>query len=161
MPIRFAEKGDVDVIVKIAESTDYFKHDKVALELIRSTILDLINIEKKDGGVLVYEDNGEMLGFISYRKEKANVGVYWVSWFAVRKDVQRRGIGTLLMQELEKIARAYGARLLLVDTSGDDEWEPARVARRFYEKMGFKRVCVIPRYYWDEDSAVIYVKYLK
>lgn len=160
MVIRQCQKHELEILIAIARSTDYFRCDEIALNLMRENLAEFLEKNDEEAAVLVYEENKEIIGFISYIKIKSNIGAYWLSWLAIRKDKQGKGIGTALLKELEKILRGYGARILLVDTSGDETWEPGIRARNFYLKNGFKEAGRIPTYYWDDDDAIIYYKIL-
>ena len=160
MVIRRCKKHELRILIEIARSTDYFQNDEIALKLMRENLAEFLEKNDEEAGVLVYEENKEIIGFMSYVKIKSNVGAYWLSWLAVRKDKQRKGVGAALLRELERILKSYGARILLVDTSGDETWEPGIQARNFYLKNGFKEAGRIPTYYWDNDDAIIYYKKL-
>ena len=58
----------------------------------------------------------------------------------VHRSARRRGIARLLMEEAEAEARAEGKTLLVLDTVTGD------AAERLYERLGWTRVGVIPRY---------------
>lgn len=58
----------------------------------------------------------------------------------VRRDARRRGIARRLMESLDEAARAEGKTLLVLDTvTGGD-------AERLYERAGWLRVGVVPKY---------------
>jgi GNAT superfamily N-acetyltransferase len=58
----------------------------------------------------------------------------------VMRSARGQGIATLLMQQAENHARAAGKTLLVLDTvTGGD-------AERLYERLGWTKVGVIPRY---------------
>lgn len=61
-----------------------------------------------------------------------------------------RGIATQLMEELERIARDRGLRLLFLDTS-----EGSGGARRFYELLGYTYAGGIPEYGLDPDGRPV------
>ena len=60
-----------------------------------------------------------------------------VSKMLVHRRARRRGIGALLMQAAERVARERGKTLLVLDTSSAD-------AERLYERAGWVRVGSIP-----------------
>lgn len=66
-----------------------------------------------------------------YRRE----GVFSFGQFGVAPELQKRGIGRLLMRELESRARGRGARELACDTA-----EQAMHLRSWYEREGFRVV---------------------
>jgi len=58
----------------------------------------------------------------------------------VHRRARRQGLGTALMRSAETTARECGKTLLVLDTVTGAEGE------RLYERLGWKRVGVIPRY---------------
>lgn len=60
-------------------------------------------------------------------------GVFSFGQFAVRPDLQHRGLGARLIGMLEEETIARGGRELALDTA-----EPAHHLRRWYEKLGFR-----------------------
>jgi GNAT superfamily N-acetyltransferase len=66
-----------------------------------------------------------------YRKE----GVHYFGQFAVRPDLQGRGLGTSLVRLMEEEATRRGADELALDTA-----EPAHHLREWYERLGFREV---------------------
>ena len=58
----------------------------------------------------------------------------------VHTQYRRRGIGTALMQSLEKVGRDAGLRLLVLDTISDS------AAARLYGRLGWQRAGEIPDY---------------
>lgn len=60
-----------------------------------------------------------------------------VAKMLVHRRARRRGIGALLMQAAERVARERGKTLLVLDTSSAD-------AERLYERSGWVRVGSIP-----------------
>jgi GNAT superfamily N-acetyltransferase len=63
-----------------------------------------------------------------------------VAQLLVRRSARRRGIAQRLMERAEAEARAEGKTLLVLDTVTGD------AAERLYERLGWTRVGVIPRY---------------
>jgi ribosomal protein S18 acetylase RimI-like enzyme len=62
-----------------------------------------------------------------------------VSKMLVHRRARRQGLGAALMRAAEELARQSGKTLLVLDTASDD-------ACRLYERMGWIRVGVIPKY---------------
>jgi GNAT superfamily N-acetyltransferase len=62
-----------------------------------------------------------------------------LSKMLVHRRARRHGLGAALMRAAETTARECGKTLLVLDTASDD-------AERLYERMGWVRVGVIPRY---------------
>jgi GNAT superfamily N-acetyltransferase len=66
----------------------------------------------------------------------------------VRRDRRGAGLGRLLMERLEEEAQADGKNLLLLDTVSGS------VADGLYEKLGWTRIGVIPRYALDPHGSM-------
>jgi GNAT superfamily N-acetyltransferase len=60
-----------------------------------------------------------------------------VSKMLVHRRARRRGVGALLMQTVEQLARDHGKTLLVLDTSSPE-------AERLYARQGWTRAGVIP-----------------
>jgi GNAT superfamily N-acetyltransferase len=96
------------------------------------------------GGVcLVAVIDGKLVGTICYHRSAPWAGVDWfnlphvaeVGQFAVEPGLQRNGIGSALMEQVEEMARADGATELALSTA-----EPATHLINYYEKRGYRIV---------------------
>ena len=76
----------------------------------------------------------------------------------VLQHERRRGIGRLLMEAIEPIARERGRTLLVLDTRLGDH------AERLYRKLGYVEVGIIPSYAQNAtgtlDATIIFYKLL-
>jgi ribosomal-protein-alanine N-acetyltransferase len=92
------------------------------------------------GTFLVYGED-EILAYLVYRLEGHIISI------AVDSRHRRRGIGTRLIREA------------IVNSTGDFIWAEVRKsntgAQAFYEKLGFRKQGIIPRYYWTEDAYIM------
>jgi GNAT superfamily N-acetyltransferase len=66
----------------------------------------------------------------------------------VLRSARRQGIASALMREIERIARAEGRTLLVLDTVADSEAAP------LYLKLGWTRAGEIPRYAGMPDGEL-------
>jgi ribosomal protein S18 acetylase RimI-like enzyme len=89
---------------------------------------------------LVCVDAGELAGFLTYAFLTPQAAE--ITWMAIRSDRRRRGIGTMLLDELTPKLSRHGARMLVVKTLSDrQDPGPAYTAtRRFYVACGFAPV---------------------
>ena len=89
---------------------------------------------------MVYGEE-EILGYVVYTPEGHIISI------AVDPRHRRKGIGTCLVKE------AIG------NSKGEFMWAEVREsntgAQAFYEKLGFRKKGVIPRYYWTEDAYIM------
>jgi GNAT superfamily N-acetyltransferase len=104
------------------------------------------------GFALVAELEGVIVGTVTLRppRDKSDCawylrpGVYSFGQFAVRPDLQRRGIGLRMLQFVEQQARDCGAAELALDTA-----EGAEHLRKWYERLGFRFVGHVS---WDDTN---------
>lgn len=86
---------------------------------------------------LVCVEDGEIVGFLTYARLYPETAE--ITWMAVRSDCRRRGIGTILLDELTAALSQDGARMLVVKTLSDREEPGPEYAetRSFYLARGF------------------------
>jgi ribosomal protein S18 acetylase RimI-like enzyme len=101
--------------------------------------------------------NRECVGYVCYGPILTTDNRYDMYWIAVRKDLQGRGIGKILIDETEKRVSARNGRHIYVETSSRKDYEPTRA---FYRRNGYVEVARVPHYYKDDDDMIILMKTL-
>ena len=93
--------------------------------------------------------NGKVLGYIIGlgRRGSSAVRIYT---FCVRKDYRLKGIGTSLLQRLERECQRRGVSNLVLEVGEDNS-----SARRFYKRNGFVEFSSIPGYYSSDDTTAV------
>ena len=81
-----------------------------------------------DHPALLAEQGTELLGVLTYAIREANCEV-----MTLHADRQRSGVGTALLAEVKRIARAAGCTRLWLITTNDNVH-----ALRFYQRRGFR-----------------------
>jgi predicted N-acetyltransferase YhbS len=141
--IRLARDGDAEdvsrVILRALRETnarDYSPEiiERLALNFSPSAVLELMR--KREVFVAVVEH--QIVGTASL-DGKAVRSVF------VSPDAQRRGIGRLLMGEVERVAHEIGVKILMVPSSV--------TAEPFYSKLGFK--AVRDTYHGEERTIIM------
>jgi GNAT superfamily N-acetyltransferase len=91
--------------------------------------------------LLVAEDDGGILGTVQVVLDQPENQPHRadVSKMLVRRHARRRGIGESLMRAAEAAALAHGKNVLVLDTATPE-------AERLYERCGWTRCGVIPKY---------------
>ena len=85
---------------------------------------------------VVAETDGRIVGFALYTPTVRDVMV--LAWIGVAPEAQRHGIGSHLLDAVERIARARGYRTLEVRTIAPDVPTPHfEMVRNFYLRRGF------------------------
>ncbi|HHT9154543.1 MAG: GNAT family N-acetyltransferase [Planctomycetes bacterium] len=92
--------------------------------------------------------NGKVLGYIIGlgRSGSSAVRIYT---FCVKKDYRLKGIGTSLLQRLERECQRRGVSNLVLEVGEDNS-----SALRFYKRNGFVEFSRTPGYYTDGTTAV-------
>ncbi len=81
----------------------------------------------------------------------------WLSWFAVARPMQRRGIGTRMLAETEALAKSRGYSKLMVETYSTPGFAAARA---FYHSRGFEQVGAIRSYLPGGGDMIVFSKQL-
>jgi [ribosomal protein S18]-alanine N-acetyltransferase len=96
--------------------------------------------------VVVALDAARMLGFgiMKYHDDEAHLLL-----LAVRAAVARSGVGSLLVEWLERSARVAGAGQVLLEARATNA-----AARSFYRRLGYSEIQSLPGYYQGREAAV-------
>jgi ribosomal protein S18 acetylase RimI-like enzyme len=84
---------------------------------------------------LVGEIGDEIVGFAlgtTVEKQRSPWKYGYLVWLGVRPDVQKSQVGNRLFRELKRRMREQGVRMIIVDTSADNQ-----AAISFFQKQGF------------------------
>jgi GNAT superfamily N-acetyltransferase len=97
--------------------------------------------DRGERALLVAEDAQGIVGTVQLVLQQAENQPHRadVAKMLVRRRARRQGLGALLMQAAEEVARECGKTLLVLDTASDE-------AERLYERLGWQRVGVVPDY---------------
>lgn len=102
-------------------------------------------------------DDGGPVAVAYYAPEQMTEGTWNLYLIAVHPEQQGKGIGAALMAHVEKTLAAAGERVLLVETSGLDEFERTR---NFYRNIGYDEEARIREFYSAGEDKVIFRKSL-
>jgi len=95
-------------------------------------------------------------GAIAYcAPERMTDGTWNLLLIAVREDWQGQGAGGLLTRRVEREAAARGARILLVETSGQPAFERTRAV---YRRLGYSEEARIRDFYAAGDDKIVFRK---
>lgn len=108
---------------------------------------------------LVAELDGRVAGYACFGSVALTQGAYDLYWIAVAPELRGRGVGRALLERVEQIVREQSGQLLVAETSGRADYEPAR---RFYEQVvRWERCGTIRDFYRPGDDKVLYVRHLQ
>lgn len=153
--IRPLTSADRPAVLALIEATGFFRPDEIAVaeELIDIT---LGRPEQEDYAIVVVTDEtGAVAGYMTYGPTPLTRGTYDLYWMAVDPKAQGRGYGRILVEWLEDHVRRAGGRLIVIETSSSEKYEPTR---RFYLGLNYTETARIPDFYGPGDGRVIYTK---
>jgi len=96
---------------------------------------------------LVAQENGRIVGYVIAILQEESLG-HIVS-IGVSPKHRRRGVGSALTLKILEALKRLGAESVRLEVRRSNI-----AAQRFYEKLGFRQVYVIKKYYRDEDAYV-------
>jgi len=149
-PLTPADRGRVEAMVR---ATPLFRPDEIAVAL---EVFDGAASGSPDYLGAGADIDGRLAGWICWGATPCTLGTYDLYWLVVDPDVHGRGVGTLLIREMER-RLAGTARLIVVETAGRSDYAGTRA---FYEARGYRRTATIPDFYAPDDDLVVYVKAL-
>jgi ribosomal protein S18 acetylase RimI-like enzyme len=133
------EKSQPDTLIRALVEADYSEVIEVVTGLpdwFDDAAIISVPIDLRHQRGFVAERQGKVVGFITlYVAEgKLNIG-----WLGVQAGLHRQGIGRLLLDKAEEVARQLGIQTLALYTLGDGvDYEPYERTRRFYFANGFQ-----------------------
>ncbi len=100
------------------------------------------------------EIDGTLVGWACWGPTPCAVGTFDLYWIVVDPACKGQGIGTALMDEMERCTQGR-ARMIVVETAGKADYAATRA---FYERRGYRAEGSIADYYAPGDDLVTYVK---
>lgn len=155
MFIRPVERQDRKQIRHLIEHGGTFNETeiRVAMEVLDEA---LRHPEKGDYHVFcAIDDSGSIAGYICFGPIPMTDDCYDLYWIVVDKKFSRKGVGGKLLEFMEGFLARKRARLIYVDTESSLAYE---AARSFYEKNGFRVVCVLDDFYRKGANKLIFMK---
>ncbi|MDW3195493.1 MAG: GNAT family N-acetyltransferase [Cytophagales bacterium] len=152
MAIRKVEKQDIKQLKTVVDSSGLFPS-----EYLEGMMSDYLTNEATDDIWFTKKQNGEIVAIGYCTPEKFTEGTYNLLAIGVLKERQGQGIGIEMMNYIERILKEQSIRLLIVETSGTDEFE---LTRKFYLKLGYNLEATIRDFWTEGDDKVIFWKKL-
>lgn len=150
--LRHLTAADRGRIEEITRAVGRFRDDEivVALEVFDAAVRPIPDSYQ----VLGAELDSRLVGWICWGPTPCTLGTYDLYWMAVDPEMQGTGIGTGLLQEMERRLKGV-ARLIVIDTAGRSDYSGTRA---FYQARGYSPVATVPDFYAPGDDQVVFVK---
>jgi ribosomal protein S18 acetylase RimI-like enzyme len=98
---------------------------------------------------------GQVLGYACFGPAHGTQSSWDLYWIAVHGMLQRRGLGSHILAQVEAAISVRSGRRIYVETSSRQQYLPTRA---FYKRHGYRRVAELNDFYAQNDGKVIYVK---
>lgn len=150
--IRKIGKDDIPYLKAVLDTIELFPS-----EMLEEMMSDFFNNpETRDIWFTALEDEWPVsIGYCA--PEQLTEGTFNLYAIGVTATLQGKGIGKAMMHYLESQLKLEGHRVLIVETSGTDDFKPTR---KFYEQLGYHKEAVIRDFWKEGDDKVIYWKKL-
>lgn len=150
MAIRPTTGGDGAALKGVVDATQLFPSD-----MLDAMIAPFLSASGVEDLWLTALDAGEPIGFCYAAPEAMTDRVWNLAAIAIHPQHQGRGFGAALLAALESALRARGARLMIVDTSGQAAFAPTRA---FYRKNGYAEEARIRDFWAEGDDKITFWK---
>ena len=139
----------------MTRGSESFRPDEVAVAMdVFDSALGIGKKADSDYELAGAEVDGVLAGWACWGPTPCTVGTFDLYWIVVDRAAQGKGVGTALMDEMER--RVAGrARLIVIETAGKADYEGTRA---FYQRRGYRIASTVPDYYAEGDDLVVYVK---
>lgn len=97
------------------------------------------------------------IGYTCFGATPMTEGTFDLYWVVVAAEARGGGIGRALIAQTEAELASRGARIVRIETSS---LEGQGGASRFYRKIGYAQVGLVPDFYRPGDDLIIFAKTL-
>ena len=154
--IRPVTPADTPELLAMAAATGVFR--PLEVDALKEVLDDYHDHAEAHGDrCFADEDRGQVLGFEYHGLEPMTENCWSLWWIVVKPGTQGKGIGAKLLKFAEDDARAHGARIFFLETSGMPHSDRTR---KFYLKNGYEQEGRLRDFYAPGDDQVIFRKVL-
>jgi ribosomal protein S18 acetylase RimI-like enzyme len=153
--IRPATPDDISALIAVAEASVPFEPNEID-ELLQLLTQHFDSNGNSRDFWLTDDDNG-LVSVAYVAPERMTEGTWNLYLIAVHPDYQRQGRGKMLLEYVEQMLANRGERVLLVETSGTEDFE---YVRTFYRKSGYTEEARIREFYAAGVDKIVYLKSL-
>lgn len=150
--IRKVNKQDLPALKTVIDSSELFPS-----EMLEEMMSDYFNNPSSQSIWLTTVVDNQPVAVAYCAPEYMTEGTYNLYLIAVHAKYQGQGIGGKIMGYLEDMLRQQGHRILLVETSGNAEFE---LTRKFYLQHQYNQEAVIREFYQAGEDKVVFWKKL-
>ena len=147
-------RSDIKLVRRLCQESGNFSPNEV--ELAGELVMECLQRGGSSGYHFLFAQLFCIpVGYACYGAIPCTESAWDLYWLVVDKVLQRKGLGELILREVEKLVwQAEGQRIYL-DTAGRQDYE---ATRHFYEKCGYRPYANLPDFYSKGDDKITYCK---
>jgi ribosomal protein S18 acetylase RimI-like enzyme len=149
--IRPATPQDGPAVARLVVAAGMFSTEESAF--VPDLLREFLSVPRDARHGLVVLDDAGVQGVAYWQPVEMADGVVDLTMIAVDPAAQGRGLGRTLMRHAETQARSAGQRLVLVQTSGSEQYAGTR---RFYAALGYEEEARVRDYWTPGDDLVMF-----
>lgn len=154
--IRLTTPDDTSALLALATATGLFESNQI--EELAQMLNQHFSDETDSQDVWFTDYDNEPVGVAYVAPERMTEGTWNLYLIAIHPDHQKQGRGAALLRYVEQMLAERGERVLLVETSGTDEFKYVRV---FYRNSGYEEEARIRDFYTDGVDKIVFRKVLR
>ena len=120
-------------------------------------MLEQFHSSKDSNEIWLTDDDNGPVAVAYLAPERMTEGTWNLYLIAVHPDHQRQGRGKAMLDHIERLLANRAERILLVETSGTDDFD---YVRAFYRNNGFSEEARIREFYAAGVDKIVYRKVL-
>ena len=153
--IRLTTPDDTTALIALVEATDLFEPNQN--DDLAQMLDQYFRGETENQDLWFTDDENGPVGVAYVAPERMTDGTWNLYLIAVHPERQRQGRGKALLRYVEQILAERGERILLVETSGLENFE---YVRAFYRQSGYEEEARIREFYKAGDDKIVFRKAL-
>ncbi|MBD1855752.1 MULTISPECIES: GNAT family N-acetyltransferase [Leptolyngbya] len=154
--IRLTIPHDTSALLALAEATGLFESNQI--EELAQMLNQHFSNETDSQGIWLTDYDNEPVGVAYVAPERMTDGTWNLYLIAIHPNHQKQGRGAVLLRYVEQMLAERGERVLLVETSGTDDFE---YVRAFYRNNDYVEEARIRDFYTDGVDKIVFRKSLR
>ncbi len=150
--IRAAVAQDIPALQDIIDSNGLFPS-----EMLPDMMHQFFSVADSKEFWFISNSQAGPVGIAYCAPERLTDGTYNLYLIAIHKSHHGMGIGSEMMAHVEKFLKEMGQRILLVETSGLDEYA---LTRKFYTSLHYRHEATIRGFYKEGEDKIVFWKKL-
>jgi len=141
-------------LIRQAIEADLFEVERLEKKIFNESLgfafLKQELVDNPFSKIFVYEQDGKIIGYMSYRQIDSNADIMN---FLVDEPYKNQGIGKQIFNFVLEEMKNDGCETIILEVRKSNQR-----AIYFYESFGGKVIRTIPNYYKDEDGLVMIIE---